>query len=434
MAAGCASSSWRSLTGSSHAPDGGGPRGNAPRVFVPVPSEALGYVGSILEAGAEPMVLGLPTERPAGGVALHRDWVADWTETFCSEHEIDVMLLSAPEPAELAGLLIAAVRLDLPAVVAPTPDPFGIALAAMGFAPLFEDAAGVVVEMAGNGRSRPRELIEGFSLANALRAGLAASAGPELLVHLAAIAREAGAVGLPQMIRVLTPESPEIVVPGSSWFAEHGVAGLFAHLGAALHDTRTVTGRLKEALPPAPPAPEEVGSRLVFVRGRASGIEVLCRRMGSAAEISGSCRVYASEEKAVRAVEAGEIDASDLLVVAGCGPRGGPGLIRLDHLGGALEEAGLAVPVLTDGLPPEGASGAWASLVTPEVAAGGVMGRLRDGDILRLDLAEGLIRTRVLADEIRGREPLAIPAPSGFGYAARYARSALPALEGAGFH
>jgi dihydroxyacid dehydratase/phosphogluconate dehydratase len=150
-------------------------------------------------------------------------------------------------------------------------------------------------------------------------------------------------------------------------------------------------------------------------------------------EISGSCRVFASEEEAVRAVESGEVDLGALLVVTGCGSRGGPGLLRLDRLGGALNEAGLSVPVLTDGLAPEGASVNWASLMTPEAAAGGVISRLRDGDTLRLDLEEGLIRTGIVAEEIRRREPFTVPAPSGFGYAARYARSALSALEGAGF-
>ncbi|CAN5343731.1 hypothetical protein BH24ACT19_BH24ACT19_09440 [soil metagenome] len=381
------------------------------------------------------MVLGLPTERPAGGVALHREWVADWTEVFCSEHGIGALLLSATEPAELAGLLIAALRLDLPAVVVPTTEPFCIALAAMGFAPLAEDAAKVVVELAKAGRPRLKELIEGFSLANALRAGMAAGVGPELLVHLAAIAREAGAVGFPRMIQVLTSESPAVTGPGSPWLTEHGAAGLLAYLGDTLHDARTVTGRLKKALPPVPPAPppETAGSRLVFVRGRASGTEVLCHRDATGREISGSCRVFASEEEAVRAVENGEVDAGALLVVMGCGPRGGPGLLRLDRLGGALDEANLSVPVLTDGLAPEGVSGGWASLMAPEAAAGGVISRLRDGDTLRLDLEEGLIRTGVVAEEIRRREPFTVVLPAGYGYATRYARSALPALEGAGF-
>lgn len=410
------------------------PDGGAPRVFVPIPSEALLYVGPILEAGGEPMVFGLPVERPPGGVALRREWVADWAEAFCSTNKLDALMLSAAEPAELAGLLIAALRLDLPAVVVPAKDPFTIALAAMGLTPVAGDAARVAVELATKGGPRPRKLVEGFSLANALRAGLAVGGGPELLVHLAAIAREAGATGFSQMIRVITPESPKVVDCASPWFETHGVAGLFAHLGDTLHDTPTVTGWLKENLPSAPQAPiQEAAGRLTFIQGRASGTEVVCRVDEGITEVSGNCRFYPSERAAVRAVWDAAVYPEDLLVVAGCGPRGGPGLLRLDRLAEAMRDAGLDVPVLTDGLAPEGVPGTWASLMTPEAAAGGVIGRLRHGDTLRLDLTQGLIRTGVLAEEVRDRDPFAFPAPSGSGYAARYARSALTALEGAGF-
>ncbi len=379
------------------------------------------------------MVFGLPTERPAGGVALRREWVADWAETFCANNTLDALLISSTEPAELAGLLIAALRLDLPAVVVPAEDSFTVALAALGLAPISGDAAEFCVELALRGGPRPQELVGGFSLANALRSGLASGAGPELLVHLAAIAREAGVGGFSQMIRVLAPESPKVVELGSAWFESYGIAGLLSYLGDVLHDTGTVTGRLKEGLPIVPPAPEGAGSRLVFVKGRASGTEVVCRASEGTLEISGDCRFFASEEDAVRGAEGGSVEPSDLLVVAGCGPRGGPGLLRLDRLGGALAEAGLEVSVLTDGLSSEAAPGAWASLMTPEAAAGGVIGRLRDGDALRLDLVGRLIRTGIVAEEIRRREPFSFSSPSGFGYAVRHARSALPALEGAGF-
>lgn len=417
-------------------PEEHAPRGRAPRIFVPVPSEALEHIDPVLEAGGEPVVLGLPTERPAGGVALHREWVADWTEAFCSTNKLDALLLSATEPAQLAGLLVAALRLDLPTVVVSTNSPFTVALAALGLVPLDEAPARVAVELARTGRPRSRELAEGFSLANALRAGLALGSGPELLVHLAAIARETGVAGFSQMIRVLTPESPKVVDPDSSWFESHGPAGLFAYLGDALHDTVTVTGRLKESLPTAPAAPEESGgSRLVLIRGRASGTEILCRVEEGAAEVSGYCRFYPSEGAAVRAVNDAAVYQEDLLVVGGCGPRGGPGLLRLSSLSSTLAETGLAgvVPVLTDGLPPEGVPGIWASLAAPEAAAGGVIGRLRHGDFLRLNFAEGLIRTGVKAEELCGREPFASSVSPGFGYATRYSRTALPALEGAGF-
>jgi dihydroxy-acid dehydratase len=405
-----------------------------PHVGILTP-DASGYSDLVREAGGEPVPLGLPLMRLAG-VALHREWIADWVQVSCSGEDLNALLVSAVEPAELAGSLIAALRLDLPAILATTlASPFTIALAALGFAPFTADPATVAVRLASSGSPGSRAMVEGFSLANALRAGLSAGAGPELLVHLAALAREAGAVGFPQMIRVLAPEIPQIVNLRSSWFEAHGTAGLFAYLGTTLHDTPTVAGHLKEILPPAPAAPEVVGSRLVFVRGRASGTEAVCRTDGSVDEVSGDCRFYASEEAAVRGIENGTVGATDLLIVGGCGPRGGPGLLRLDRLGQALSDAGLAraVPVLTDGLSPDGVSGAWVSLATPEAAAGGVIGRLRDGDPLRLDLTEGLIRTSLKAEELDRREPFAVPAYPGFGYAARYARAALSTLEGAGF-
>ena len=407
-----------------------------PRVGILAP-EASAYPDLVREASGEPVPLDLPRVLPAGGVALHREWVADWAQISCSDLDLDVLLVSAAEPAELAGSLIAALRLDLPAVLAaPLTSSIAVALAALGFASFNQNPAGVAIRLANLHGPRSRELVEGFSLANALRAGLSAGAGPELLVHLAAIAREAGTAGFPQMSRVLAPESPQIADLGSSWFGTHGTAGLFAHLGATLHDTPTVAGRLKEVLPPPPPPPKAAPSRLIFVRGRASGTEAVCRMDNSAAGISGNCRFYASEEAAVQAIGDGAVRPSDLLVVAGCGPRGGPGLLRLDRLGQALDDAGLTgtVPVLTDGPPPEGVPGVWASIATPEAAEGGIIGRLRDGDPLRLDLTEGLIRTGARPNELGRREPFMVPAYSAsFGYAARYARTALSALEGAGY-
>jgi dihydroxy-acid dehydratase len=193
---------------------------------------------------------------------------------------------------------------------------------------------------------------------------------------------------------------------------------------------------LQEILPAAPPALSPPAySRLVFVEGRASGTEALCRVTESQKEVAGACRVLNSEEFAVRVVEEGLFEPDSLLVVVGCGPRGGPGLLRLDLLARALRESGLEerIPVITDGLPPRDTQGPWVSLFSPEAATGGVIGQLRDGDSLRIDLVEGRIRTGVQADEMESREPYELPDPDGAGYAARYARSALPSLEGAGF-
>jgi len=377
--------------------------------------------------------LTLSPGRPRGGVALAREWVADAAQISCASRDLDGLLVAAEETEELAGFLISALRLNLPAVVAPAaPTAFGIVPHALGLSPLGEAAAEVAVAAARSSGPRPRDLVENFSLANALRAGCALDGGPELLVHLSAIAREAGVVGFSQMIRVLAPETPASTAPTTAWYAEHGAGGLLASLGEAINDTRTVTGNLKEELPEPPPEPEGTSSRLVFVEGRASGVEALCRVAGSETEVAGVCRVFGSDEEAARAVEEG-MEPGTLPIVVGCGPRGGPGLVRLELLGEALDDAGLAVTVLTDGLAPGGVAGARISLFTPEAASGGVVGLLRDGDTLRIDLAERRIRTGVKAGELEARVPYEPREPAGAGYAARYARSALPALEGAGF-
>jgi dihydroxy-acid dehydratase len=379
----------------------------------------------------------LPATRPADGVALAREWVADVVQISCAHEHLDGLLFTADEPEELGGLALAALRLDLPTVFAPSGDThLTAALTALGFVPLTADPAEVAVRVATGGEPRPRELVEEFALSNALRAAFSLGGGPEVIVHLSAIVREAGAAGFSEMLRVLVPETPLLTDPASGWFREHGVAGLLAHLGEALHHSRSVEGELKMALPQAPPAPPPaVESRLAIVRGRASGTEALCRVWGSQKEVAGRCRIVDSEKLAVQVVEGGALETDSLLVVRGCGPRGGPGLPRLERLAQALRETGLeeSVSVITEGLPPREAPGNWVSLVSPEAAAGGVIGQLRDGDTLRIDLVESRIRTGVKADEMEGREPYKPPDPAGAGYVDRYARSALPALEGAGF-
>jgi dihydroxy-acid dehydratase len=342
--------------------------------------------------------------------------------------DLDGLLLDASSAEELAGMLVAGLRLDLPTVCAPPAvPPLFATLVALGLAPGIGDPANTAVSIPESDGLRPRMLVDDFSLANALRAGLAAGGGPENLVNLAAIAREAGVTGFGQMMRVLAAETPEA---DPAWLREYGVPGLLSSLGDTLHDVPTVAGNLKENLPSAPPAPGE-HSRLVFIRARASGAEAVCRVRKGVTETAGECRVFGSEEEAISGVIRGEVGEGAMLVVGGCGPRGGPGLLRLDALGRSLREAGLQVPVLTDGLAPQDALGAWTSLFTPEAAAGGVLSLLRDGDALRIDLAEDRIRTG--AGDFDSREFGMFPNNAGTAYAARYARTVLPALEGAGF-
>ncbi len=372
--------------------------------------------------------------RPGGGVALVREWIADTTEVLLGSEKPDALLIDSVDPAELIGLFLAALRLDLPTVVARRDNAYTAALMALGAVPLKGDAAETAIAIAANREPRLGELVGNFSLANALRTGLSMGGGPELMVHFSAVAREGDISGFSQMLRVLTPETPEIAHPDSKWFQEQGIERLFAHLDDDLHDVPTVTGWLKDSLPSAPPPPEE-SFRLVFVEGKASRSEAICRAPVGTEEVAGECRIFLSEKEAAQTVRDGDIEPGNLVVVGGYGPRGGPGLLKLGALEQALQEAGLAenVPVLTDGLPPDGASGTWISLMTREAAAGGMIGRLRDGDVLRMDLREGRIRAGVRPSEMRSREPYESTDNLEAGYTGRYVRSARNSFDGAGF-
>lgn len=406
-----------------------------PRVGVPhVPGYLSRYPDAVREAGGEPVPLELTGARPAGGVALAREWISDAAHILCAASDLDALILDAGRPEELAGLLVAAIRLNLPAVAAYREDStFAIALAASGFVPLDLDASDAAVEVARSGKPTSPELATTFGLANALRAGLAAGAGPALIVHLSAVAREAGVAGFSRMVRVLVPESP--AVANLRWLRELGAGALLAHLGDKLHEVPTVAGPLKENLSIAPPASGKPGPKLVFVEGRASGTEAVCRVPAETGELGGVCRVFPSEEEAARAVSDDELEPGSLIVVGGAGARGGPGILELAMLGDALEKSGITedVAIFTDGLAPDGAGGSWVSLVTPEAAVGGIIGSLRDGDTLRVDLREGRIRAGVRPEELKSREPEAFREATVAGYAARYARSALSGLDGGGF-
>ncbi len=392
------------------------------------------FAEKVREAGGEPVGVAPPEARPDGGVALSREWISDTLQVSYAGENLDVILVDPEKPEELFGSLLAALRLDIPAVVPQRGNLYTLALAALGAAPIKEDAVEVSVEKAGSLEGLRGELVGSFSLANALRAGLSAGGGPELLVHLSSLAREGEISGFSQMLRVLTPEVPEVTHPGSGWLEKHGAAGLLSGFGEDLHDVPTVTGWLKESLPETVPAPE-AASRLFFVEGKASGTKAVCRAPVGTEEVSGVCRVFFSEEEAAVAFYDGEVEPGSIVVVGGCGPRGGRGLKRMTTLNKAFEVSGLAesVSIFTDGLAPGGAEGIWISLLTPEAATGGVISRLQDGDTLRVDLKEGRIKAGVSAKDLGLRKAYKSIRPPKTGYVARYARTARPALDGAGF-
>ncbi|CAN5656277.1 MAG: dihydroxy-acid dehydratase [Actinomycetota bacterium] len=407
---------------------------DAPRIGVL--SHDSDFAEKVGEAGGEAVPLSMPEFYGEWGVALVREWVSDRLEVSLPFLGLDALAFDADSPEELAGVAIAAIRTGLPAVCLARPEtPFSVAVAALGISPLGEDPAEVVVRAAKDARPEAGSLVENFSLANALRAGLTVGGGPEVMVHLAAMAKEAdGVVGFDQMLRVLAPETPAFVSVFSEWFEANGIPGVLSLLGDDIHDTRTVSGSLKSHARAASSEPSDERFEVSFVKARTSGAEAVCLASEGLTEVEGVCRVFDSEADAVEAVFGGGVEDVGIFVVRGCGPRGYPGLCRLDEFAHAIEEAGVeGASILTDGLAPEEAPGVWISLFSPESASRGIISRLEDGDFLKFDLTDGRILTSVGARDFARRKRVKPDPPQTSAYAARYAKAATTALDGASF-
>jgi dihydroxy-acid dehydratase len=149
----------------------------------------------------------------------------------------------------------------------------------------------------------------------------------------------------------------------------------------------------------------------------------------------GPARVFDGERAAMKALEAGRIQHGDVVVIRYEGPKGGPGMREMLAITGAIKGAGLGKDVLliTDGRFSGGTTGLCVGHIAPEAVDGGPIAFLRDGDRIRLDVANGQLDVELSEDELRTRrtgwEP---PAPRYTrGVLAKYAKVVQSAAHGA---
>ncbi|HEX6458428.1 MAG TPA: dihydroxy-acid dehydratase [Thermoleophilaceae bacterium] len=150
---------------------------------------------------------------------------------------------------------------------------------------------------------------------------------------------------------------------------------------------------------------------------------------------SGPARVFESEEEAFKAVAASHIKAGDVVVIRNEGPAGGPGMREMLHVTAALVGEGLGeqVALLTDGRFSGATHGLMAGHVAPEALHGGPIAAVRDGDIIEFDVAARELRVQLSDEEIAERVAAYEPPPSPYrsGVLAKYARQVKSASEGA---
>ena len=305
---------------------------------------------------------------------------------------------------------------------------------------------------------RPSRILTRQALENAMAGVMATGGSTNAVLHLLAIAREAG---VPLSIDDFNPVNDRIPLiadlkPGGRYVANDlyraGGTALVArrlHEGGLLHGGAiTVTGRTigDEAAAAVETPGQDVVRPLASPIKPTGGLVILKGNLapeGCVVKVAGytrlahtgPARVFDSEEAAFAAVDAGGIQAGDVVVIRYEGPAGGPGMREMLAVTAALVGAGLgdSVALLTDGRFSGATRGLMAGHVAPEAARGGPIAAVRDGDRITVDITARELQLHVADDELQRRlAAWAPPAPAfASGVMAKYARLVSSASEGA---
>ena len=289
--------------------------------------------------------------------------------------------------------------------------------------------AGQVVMDAVKANRRPRDIATRQAFENAIAAVAATGGSTNAVLHLLALAHEAGvelSIDDFQTISARTPLLVDLKPAGKFVAADVDKAGgwgvvaqRLAEGGYAHRDAITVTGRTfaQEAADaketPGQPVihplskPIKSSGGLVILKGnlapeggviKVTGIERKSQR--------GPARVFDSEEAAMSAVTGGQIKAGDIIVIRYEGPRGGPGMREMLGVTSAIVGAGLSesVALLTDGRFSGATRGFMVGHVAPEAAVGGTIALVKEGDSILLDIENRKIELEVPAGELTARK------------------------------
>jgi len=306
---------------------------------------------------------------------------------------------------------------------------------------------------------KPRQIATPEAFRNAIAVDMALGCSTNTVLHVPAIAREAGIMIDLELFDEISRRTPHIcsLSPGGPHHlqdldAAGGVQAVMKELvnaGIANPDVMTVTGKkLSENLKRAAVHDAEVIRPLDNPHSPFGGIAIIRGNLApdgavvkqSAVDQSmlkniGRARVFDSEESAVEAILAGNIHQGDIVVIRYEGPRGGPGMREMLNPTSALAGMGLdrSVALITDGRFSGGTRGAAIGHVSPEAAHGGMIALVEDGDEISIDIPSKTITLNVSEDELaKRRARWKPPAPSiTHGYLARYAAQVSSAAQGA---
>ena len=342
----------------------------------------------------------------------------------------------------------------------------GIALPGNGTVPAVHAArlqlakhAGMAVMEMVNKNIKARDIINEKSIRNALACDMALGCSSNSVLHLLAIANEAGVELDLKMFNEVSAKTPNLchLAPAGpthipDLYAAGGVAAVQAELAKkGLIDTSlmTVTGKTvgeniagahiknENAIRPIENPYSETGG-LQILWGNIAKDGCVVKRSAVAPEMlvhKGPARVFNSEEEAIASIYTGKIVPGDVVVIRYEGPKGGPGMREMLNPTSALAGMKLdkSVALITDGRFSGASRGASIGHVAPEAAVGGEIGLLREGDIIEINIPEAKINAEVSEEEFaERRKNHVMPEPNvKSGWLARYSRLVSGANKGA---
>ncbi len=304
----------------------------------------------------------------------------------------------------------------------------------------------------------PKDIMTEAAFRNALTMDMALGCSTNSMLHLPAIAHEAGVelnVDIANEISARTPNLCHLAPAGPTYMEDLNEAGgvyavmnEISKLGLLNLDCMTVTGKtvgenIKGCENKNPEVirtvenPYSATGGIAVLRGNLAPDSCVVKRSAVVPEMlkhEGPARVFDSEEDAIAAIKGGRIVAGDVVVIRYEGPKGGPGMREMLNPTSAIAGMGLgaSVALITDGRFSGASRGASIGHVCPEAAAGGPIGLVQEGDIISIDINANTIDMKVSDEELAKRRENWTPKKKEVsGYLKRYAEQVTSADKGA---
>ena len=304
----------------------------------------------------------------------------------------------------------------------------------------------------------PKDIMTKEAFTNALTMDMALGCSTNSMLHLPAIAHEAGVdlnVDIANEISARTPNLCHLAPAGPTYMEDLNEAGgiyavmnEIAKLGLLNLDCMTVTGKtvgenIKGCVNKNPKVirpvenPYSKTGGIAVLRGNLAPDSCVVKRSAVVSEMlkhQGPARVFDCEEDAISAIKGGKIVAGDVVVIRYEGPKGGPGMREMLNPTSAIAGMGLgaSVALITDGRFSGASRGASIGHVCPEAAAGGPIGLVEEGDMISIDINANTINMEVSEEELARRRANWTPKTREVsGYLKRYRRLVTSADKGA---